>query len=66
VAANLAHPSDIAVVNVLGVGSGVVERLREQRKLVSAFNAAGSSRARDRSHELGLVNQRAPAWWKMR
>jgi hypothetical protein len=66
VVAKLQQPSDLAVVDVIGLGSGVVDRLREQRKAVRAFNAAAASPDHDRSHELGFANQRAAAWWRMR
>ena len=66
VIAKLQQPSDLAVVDVIGLGSGVVDRLREQKKAVRAFNAAAASPDHDRSHELGFANQRAAAWWRLR
>lgn len=56
----------VAIVDVIGVGAGVVDRLREQKKSVLAFNAAEKTLARDRSGELGFVNKRSAAWWAMR
>jgi hypothetical protein len=55
-----------AVVDVIGVGAGVVDRLREQTPAVVAFNASERSEARDSSGELGFVNKRSAAWWAMR
>ena len=62
-----------AVVDVEGIGAGVVDRTREQGFSVVAFNAgagavyAGSgAKATDRSGELEFVNMRAWAWWNMR
>lgn len=57
----------IAVVDVVGVGGGVVDRLREDDMPVVAFNAAKSAKGlTDRSGELGFVNLRAAAWWNLR
>jgi len=55
-----------AVVDVIGVGAGVVDRLREQRVSVDSFNASSKSHKKDRSGELGFLNRRAEAWWHMR
>lgn len=57
-----------SVVDVIGVGGGVVDRLREQKFKVTAFNAgeAPDSKMKDRSGELEFLNVRAAAWWKFR
>lgn len=55
-----------AVVDSIGVGAGVVSRLREQGVRVAAFNASERATGRDRSGELQFVNLRAEAWWGMR
>lgn len=55
-----------AVVDVIGMGAGVVDQLRERGYHVVAFNASGSSQHRDRSGELGYVNRRSAAWWNLR
>lgn len=55
-----------AVVDVIGLGSGVVDRLREQKANVVAFNASERSEAKDHSGELGFVNKRSAAWWNLR
>ena len=55
-----------AVVDVIGIGAGVVDRLKEQGKAVKAFNASEHTDAKDRSGELGFVNKRSAAWWKLR
>lgn len=54
------------VVDVIGIGAGVVDRLRELKKPVVAFNASERSEAKDRSGELGFVNKRSAAWWNLR
>ncbi len=55
-----------AIVDVIGIGAGVFDRLREQKKKVVAFNAAEATAKRDKSKELGFVNCRSAAWWAMR
>ena len=60
-----AHQCGVAV-DVIGVGAGVVSRLREQGVKVVAFNASEASTATDRSRELHFLNLRAEAWWLMR
>src|SRR5581483_6805153 len=54
------------VVDVIGLGAGVVDRLREQGYKVLAFNAAGKSRGRDSTGEFGFINKRSEAWWSLR
>lgn len=54
------------VVDSIGIGSGVVARLRELRKNVRPFNAATRTTARDQTGELGFANYRAQAWWTLR
>lgn len=57
-----------AVVDVIGVGAGVVDRLREgtHRRDVVPFNAGEGTVAKDRSGELGFLNKRSAAWWNLR
>jgi len=55
-----------AYVDVIGMGAGVVDRLREQEKAVVAFNASEKSEAKDRSGEWGFTNKRSAAWWCLR
>ena len=55
-----------AVVDVIGIGAGVVDRLREQRMPVEGFNAAAGTKLRDSSNELGFANCRAAGWWALR
>lgn len=58
----------IAVVDVIGIGAGVVDRLREQgyTPRVVAFNAAERTDRRDATGEFGFVNKRSAMWWAMR
>jgi hypothetical protein len=55
-----------AVVDVIGIGAGPVDRLREQKYRVHPFNASGKSTQRDRSGELEFLNLRAESWWHLR
>ena len=55
-----------AVVDVIGIGAGVVDRLREQKYSVEAFNASEHTDMRDVTGELGFINCRSAAWWTMR
>jgi len=55
-----------AIVDVIGVGAGVVDRLREQGKQVEPFNAAERTDHKDNSGELGFVDTRSAAWWNLR
>lgn len=59
--------NSLPVVDVIGVGGGVVDRLRELNIPVLAFNAAGSAKGlTDRTGEMGFTNLRAAAWWNLR
>lgn len=62
-----------AVVDSNGIGAGVLDRLREQRKRVFGFVAGaasreddGKTRKRDRSGEFTFADRRAEAWWTTR
>lgn len=56
----------VAVVDAIGVGTGVVDRLREQGIKVDAFMAAGKPGGQDKTGELFFLNRRAEAWWTLR
>lgn len=56
-----------AVVDVIGIGSGPYDQLRERfASRAIPFNASESSDAKDRSEELQFSNKRSAAWWHMR
>lgn len=61
-----------AVIDVIGMGGGPVDRLREikseQHKVweVVPFNASEHTDFKDKSGELGFVNCRSAAWWHLR
>jgi hypothetical protein len=57
-----------AQVDVIGIGSGPVDRLRElfPAARIQAFNASEGTTIKDRAKELEFVNKRSAAWWNMR
>jgi hypothetical protein len=59
-------PTMTAIVDVVGVGGGVVDRLREMGAKVQPFTASARSRNRDKTGELGFLNVRAASWWNLR
>ena len=61
-----ADDSCTAVVDVIGIGAGVVDRLREQHAKVIAFNASKGTKLRDSTREFWFKNCRSAAWWTMR
>lgn len=65
-AARLLLARGTAVIDVIGIGAGVVSRLRELKASVMPFNAAERAEATDTSGELGFINKRAHGWWHLR
>lgn len=63
---HLRHPKATAVVDAVGVGGGVVDRLREQGFAVIGFAGSGASTSMERSGTFGFKNLRAESWWKLR
>jgi hypothetical protein len=61
-----AHPNATASVDIIGIGAGVFDSLREQGLKPFAFNASAKADGKDRSGELGFLNLRAEAWWRLR
>jgi len=55
-----------SVIDVIGIGAGVVDRLREQNMDARSFNASERTNQRDSTGELGFTNKRSAAWWNMR
>ncbi|MEP6820245.1 MAG: hypothetical protein ABJA18_11975 [bacterium] len=68
VAAILNARGSYGIIDLIGVGAGVYDRLRELKLTVRPFNASASppDKAKDRSGELEFLNMRAYAWWKFR
>jgi hypothetical protein len=61
-----ANPKMTAVVDLIGIGAGVFDRLREQHLPAVGFNAGAHTTRRDASNELGFVDCRSAAWWNLR
>ncbi len=62
-----ANPDAQAVIDVIGVGGPVLDRLRERGyRRASGFNASAGTHHKDRSGEIGFLNLRAAAWWALR
>jgi hypothetical protein len=55
-----------AVVDVIGIGAGVVDRLREMKMEVAPFNASERTDYKDSSGEMGFTNCRSASWWRVR
>jgi len=55
-----------ASIDVIGVGAGVVDRLREQGCDIEAVNFSEATRRTDKSGEIQMFNVRAAAWWGLR
>jgi hypothetical protein len=53
-------------VDVIGIGAGVLDRLREQGCRAEPFNASAGTANKDASGEFGFANTRSAAWWLTR
>jgi hypothetical protein len=63
---HMPNQTDLAVVDVIGVGAGVVDYGRRIHLNITAFNASRRSKRRDRSGLFQFKNQRAAMWWMLR
>lgn len=61
-----ADPDCLALVDVIGIGAGVLDRLREMGCKAEGFNASAATSRRDVTGELGMANVRSAAWWSLR
>lgn len=61
-----ASVKSLAVVDVIGVGAGVVDRLDEWKANVSAYNAAEATKVRDVTGNWRFKNVRSASWWNLR
>ena len=60
------HIQSSVNVDVIGVGAGVVDRLRELGMNVMAFNASAKTSRKDKTGEFTFLNTRSAAWWRLR
>jgi len=61
-----ADPARTAVIDVVGVGGGVYDRLHEQGCKVEAFGASNRTDRMDSTGTLGFNCTRSAAWWGLR
>jgi len=54
-----------AMVDVIGLGAGVYDRLREQGLKADPFNAARKVTQKDRTGQFGFLNLRSAGWWRL-
>lgn len=66
VQAAMTRPQALAIVDVVGLGAGVVDQLRQQRTRVQAFNGATHTRRRDKTGSLKFNNARSASIWGTR
>lgn len=66
VKAQLAHPHSTAVVDVIGVGAGVLDQLRADRYSAIPFNAGAGTKRKDVTGTWRFPNLRSAAWWNVR
>lgn len=62
----LVSDGSLPIIDVVGVGGGVFDRLRELKIPVEGFGASNGTDRKDRSGKYGFVNCRSAAWWHMR
>jgi hypothetical protein len=56
----------VVVVDTIGVGTGVVDRLREQKVKVDAYMGSGKALGKDMTGEITFLNRRAESWWHLK
>ena len=62
-----AHEPAPAFIDCIGIGAGVVQRLRQMGGVDAVpFHAGNATGLTDRSGELGFTNWRSAMWWLMR
>lgn len=52
-----------AFIDVIGIGAGVAQRLRERRLPAYSFNSSKRTGMLDFSGQIGFLNWRSAAWW---
>ena len=55
-----------AIIDTLGMGGPVLDRIAELRLPVEGFVASEGTKMLDESGEFGFVNKRSAAWWNLR
>jgi hypothetical protein len=60
------HPQSLAVVDVVGVGAGVVDMLGRSGQAVVPFNGSSPTRRRDSTGSWRFSNMRTASWYNLR
>lgn len=60
------HKSGEAIVDYIGVGTGVLDRLRELRMPARGFIASAGTTLMDKGGQLRFANWRSASWWILR
>lgn len=58
--------TDLCVVDVIGIGAGVVDKLTRNNYRVKSFNAASRTSATDSNRDWYFPTLRSAVWWHMR
>lgn len=61
-----ANPGSRGTVDAIGIGAGILSKLREDGYDVDAFIAGEADRSTDESGELRFINRRSAGWWHLR
>lgn len=60
------RPRVVGVIDTIGVGAGVYDRLRELHKPVVPYTGSAKTSFTDQTGEYGFVNTRSAAYWNLR
>jgi hypothetical protein len=55
-----------SIIDVIGLGAGVYDRMRELGARPLAYTGSGRGQGRDRSGKFGFINVRSAAYWRLR
>lgn len=61
-----AEPGATAIVDSIGIGAGVYDRLREQGEQADSFVAGRKTGRKDATSQFGFRDTRSAAWWNLR
>lgn len=60
------NPAAIPIIDVIGIGTGVADRLSEMEYSIRRFIASEKTDSLDDSGKFGFFNKRSASWWRMR
>jgi hypothetical protein len=64
--AYLGWPHALGVIDIIGIGAGVFDRLRQKKRTVIGFNASEQDGRTDKTGRFRFRNNRSAAWWNLR